>query len=103
MSIENDYAKYMRILEIVFRTCATMLAIIFAYTLSTPNVPLSLQLYVTLLVIFLTIDVFLSGIGIIFGRKDELHMLKGLAFTSFIIMVCLIIGMLILLLVTIYA
>lgn len=99
---ENDYDKYIRILDIVWRSAATMLAIIFAYALSVGRWNISLQLYMTLLVVGLITAALVSGIGIIFGRKSEPRTLKGLAIASFLIMIILFIGMLILLLLVIY-
>ena len=98
----NDYDKYVRILDITLRTCATMLAIVFAYTLGNPNMPLTLQLWVTILVVFLTVTVLISGGTIILGRKSEPNTLKGFALLSFFMMVGLIFAMLILLLLTIW-
>ena len=98
----DDYEKYMGVLDIVLRTCATMLAIIFAYTLGSQSISFILQLWVTILVVFLTVTVLISGVSIILGRKTEPKTLKGLALFSFVMMVGLIICMLILLLLTIW-
>lgn len=99
---KNDYDKYMRILDITLRTCATMLSIVFAYTLASQKISLVLQVWVTILIVFLTVTILISGIGIIFGRRSEPNTLKALALISFGMMVFLIIGMLILLLLTIW-
>lgn len=102
MSKEDDYEKYMRILNVVFRTCATMLAIVFAYTLGAGYIPLTVQVFVTMLVLFLTVTFLLSGLGIILGRRSEPGTLKSLALFSFFMMIGLVIGMLVLLIYAIY-
>ncbi len=103
VSKENsDYEKHMRILDIVLRTCATMLAIIFAYTLSDRSISLILQVWVTILVVVLTVVVLVSGIAIVSGRRSEPHSLKISAYFCLLMLVGLIIGMLILLLLTIW-
>lgn len=103
VSKQNDeYDKYVRILDITLRTCATMLAIVFAYTLGQRTISLGLQVWVTILVVLLTVTVLVSGATIIFGRRSEPKTLKGFAIFSFMMMIGLVIGMLILLLLTIW-
>jgi hypothetical protein len=98
----DEYNKYMRILDITLRTCATMLSIVFAYTLAGQSMTILLRVWVTLVVVFLTITILFSGFGIIFGDKNEPKTLKRLAYISFIMMMCLIVGMLILLLFSVW-
>jgi len=99
---ENGYEKYMHILDVVFRTCATMLAIIFAYILGNQNISLNIQVGITLLVVFLTVTFLISGACMISGRPSEPQTLKVLAAISFLMMIILVICMLALLLLTIW-
>jgi hypothetical protein len=98
----GDYDKYMRILDITLRTCATMLSIIFAYTLASQKMAVLLQAWVTVTVVFLTVTILLSGIGIILAKRSEPTALKGLALFSFFMMIALILAMLVLLLLAIW-
>jgi len=100
---DDDYDKYMRILDIIFRTSATILAIIFAYTLSVGRMPWELKIYVTILVAFLTGLIFASGLIILSGRRSELDTLKDQVKYCFLAMLILLFGMLALLLVAVYS
>jgi len=99
---KDDYDKYVRILGITVQTCATMLAIVFAYTLASQNMDLTLRVWVTVTIFFLTATIFFSGTGMILANKNEPKALKGLALVSFIMMIGVILAMLILLLLAIW-
>ena len=99
---EEIYDKYLRVAGIVLRTTATLLAIIFAYTLSAERLHYGLQVYITILVILLTIVSLISGLAILLGRKEEPETFKWFVIASFLMMIILIVLMLILLLVTVY-
>jgi hypothetical protein len=99
---KEDYDKYMRILEVTVQTCATMLAVVFAYTLASQNMALSLRVWVTVTVFFLTVTIFFSGTGMILANKNEPKALKGLALISFIMLIGVILAMLGLLLLAIW-
>ena len=100
-STKEDYDKYMRILEVTVQTCATMLAIVFAYTLASRQ-NLASQVWVTVTIVLLTGTTMFSGAGIVLAKKDEPNALKGLALISFFMLIGVILAMLILLLFTIW-
>jgi hypothetical protein len=100
-STKEDYDKYMRILEVTIQTCATMLALVFAFTLANRQNVTSIA-WVTAAIVFLTGAIMFSGAGIVLAKKDELDTLKGLAFISFFMLIGVIVAMILLLLYTIW-
>jgi hypothetical protein len=98
---KEDYDKYMRILEVTVQTCATMLAIVFA--LASQKMTLGLQVWVTVALVFLTVTILFSGAGIVLAKKTEPSALKGLALTSFFMLIGVILLMLVVVLFTIWS
>jgi hypothetical protein len=95
------YEKYMRILEVTIQTCATMLALVFAFTLANRQ-NLTSQVWVTITIVFLTGAIIFSGAGIVLAKKDEPNALRGFALISFAMLIGVIVAMILLLLFTIW-
>lgn len=102
LSDDETYEKYTKILDITLRTCATMLAIVFAYTLGARGIVESIRPLLIALTICLIVTIFLSGATLVSGSKEEPKTLRNMAIICFGLMLALTIGMLLLLIYAIY-
>ena len=99
---EKEIGNYHRLADVALKTCATILAIIFAYTFSIGKMPEGFFLLVSGLGLLILISILCSIISLILFKKEQLSIIKWLGIISVVLMFIAIFFMLVLLAAALY-